>query len=117
MRIKRAQAFIVVILALVLATIAYLVFITRSRNQRIERFRRAYEEIKVGDSRDAVVVAMGDPDEITGCPDTPFADRKRQAEFRSKCFQQYQYGVLMREYTISFDRNGTVINKSTAVSP
>jgi hypothetical protein len=116
-RIKRAQLFIVVILAVALATIVYLVFITRSRNERFERFRRAYAEIKVGDSRNAVLVAMGEPHEVTDCPYTPFSDPKREAEFRSKCFQQYRYGLFMREYTISFDRNGTVINKSTAVSP
>jgi hypothetical protein len=116
-RIKRAQAFMVVILAVVLATIGYLVFITRSRNERIERFHRAYGDIKVGDSRAAVITAMGEPHEVTGCPYTPFTDPKREAEFRSKCFQQYRYGFFMREYTVSFDRNGAVIDKSTAVSP
>lgn len=117
MRIKTAQVFIVLILAVVLGAMVYLVFVTRSRSERIERLHRAYEGIKVGDSRDAVVAAMGKPDEVTGCPYTPFADPKREAEFRAKCFQQYRYGLLMREYTISFDRDGTVINKSTAVSP
>ena len=116
-KFKRGQVLIVVILALTLATVAYLVFLNRSRNQRIERYSQAYAEIKIGDSRDAVVAAMGKPHEVTDCPYTPFADPEKEAEFRSKCFQQYRYSLLMREYTISFDRNGAVINKSSAVSP
>ncbi len=116
MRVKRSQLLIVV-LVLGLATILYLVFVTRSRNQRIEKYRRAYAEIKVGALRDSVVAAMGEPHEVTGCPYTPFADPKKEAEFRSKCFEQYRYGFFMREYTISFDRNGAVIGKSTSVSP
>lgn len=117
MRVKRAQVLIVVILALALATIVYLVFITRARSQRIERYRRAYAEIKIGDSRDAIVALMGEPHEVTGCPYTPFADPKEEAEFRSKCFQEYEYVELMVRYTISFDRSGAVIYKSKAVSP
>ena len=117
MRLKKSQVVLVVIIAMVLATVVYLIFITRTRNERIERYLRAYEEIKVGYSRDAVVGAMGEPHEVTGCPYTPFNDPKREAEFRSKCFQQYRYIFFMRECTISFDRNGTVIGKSTAVSP
>src|SRR5262249_43038897 len=108
---------IAIILALALATIGYLVFLTRSRNQRIEKFHRAYEQIKVRDSRDAVVAAMGAPHSVRGCPYTPFTDTKKEAEFRSKCFQQYRYVFFLAEYTISFDREGMVINKSDAVSP
>ena len=115
---KKAQLMIIVlIIAIGIAAILCFVLITWSRRQRIERYRRAYAEIKVGDSRDAVVAAMGEPHEVTDCPFTPFADPKLEAEFRSKCFQQYQYGELMVIYTISFDRNGAVINKSSVVSP
>ena len=117
MVINRAKVLIVVILALAVATIMYLVFITRSRNENIERYRRAYAEIKVGDSRDAVVAAMGKPSQVTECPYTPFDDPKREAEFQSKCYQQYRYILMMREYIFSFDRNGALIGKSDAVSP
>ena len=61
MRVKRAQVLIVVMLALALGTIGSLVFLGWSRHQKTERFRRAYEAIKVGDSREAVVTGMGDP--------------------------------------------------------
>jgi hypothetical protein len=115
--VKRAQVVIVVILALGLATILYMVVKTRSRSQRIQRYRHAYNGIKVGDLRDAVVAAMGEPQKVTSCPYTPFADPKQEAEFRSRCFQQYRYEFFMREYTISLDRNGVVIGKGTAVSP
>jgi hypothetical protein len=115
--VKRGHVLIAVIVALALATIVYLVFMIRSRNQRIERYRRAYAQIKVGDSRNEVVTAMGEPHQVGDCPSTPFADPKLEAEFRSKCFQQFLYFSLMARYTISFDRNGAVINKSTAVSP
>ena len=117
MRVKRTQKLIVVILALALGTIGYLVFLGWSRHQKIERFRRAYEAIKVGDSREAVVTEMGEPDAVTDCPEVPFSDKKKEAEFRSKCFQQYKYVRLMAVYTISFDRSGTVFNKSKIVSP
>lgn len=116
MSVKRVHILIVIVLGLVIATAVFLVLTTRSRNQRIERYR-AYAEIKLGDSRDTVIGGLGKPDEVTGCPYTPFADPKEETEFRSKCFQQYRYVLLMREYKISFDRNGAVIGKSASVSP
>ncbi len=105
------------ILALLVAVILYLVSSAWSRRQRNERYERAFAAIKTGDSRDAVVAAMGNPHAVEDCPYTPFADKKMEAEFRSKCFQQYRYILLMKVYTISFDRTGTVINKSDVVSP
>jgi hypothetical protein len=110
---KTAQL-VIIVLALAIAGIVY---VARYQSERIARFNRAYESIKVGDSRDAVVAAMGDPREVTDCPDTSFSNRKEEAEFRSKCFQQYKYVQWMAVYTISFDRNGTVFDKSQAVSP
>ena len=115
-RVKRTQVLIVVTLALA-GIIGYLVFLSWSRHQKIERFRRAYEAIKVGDSREAVVSGMGEPEAVTDCPEVPFSDKKKEAEFRSKCFQQYKYVRLMAVYTISFDRSGAVFNKSKIVSP
>ena len=105
------------ILALVLALILFLVSSAWSRRQRNERYERGFAAIKTGDSRDAVIASMGQPHEVEDCPSTPFSDKKMEAEFRSKCFQQYRYALLMKVYTISFDRTGTVINKSSAVSP
>ena len=105
------------ILALVVAVILYLVSSAWSRRQRNERYERGYAAIKAGDSRDVVVAAMGNPHAVEDCPFTPFADKKMEAEFRAKCFQQYRYILLMKVYTIAFDRTGTVIHKSSVVSP
>ena len=105
------------ILALAVAVVLYLFSTTWSRRQRNERFERGFTAIKTGDSRDAVVAAMGNPHAVEDCPTTPFSDKKMEAEFRSKCFQQYRYVLLMKVYTISFDRTGTVIYKSSVVSP
>ena len=105
------------ILALAVAVILYLFSTTWSRRQRNERFERGFAAINAGDSREAVVAAMGNPHAVEDCPYTPFTDKKIEAEFRSKCFQQYRYVLLMKVYTISFDRTGTVINKSSVVSP
>ena len=105
------------ILALAVAVVLYLFSTTWSQRQRNERFERGFAAIKTGDSRDAVVAAMGNPHAVEDCPFTPFSDKKMEAEFRSKCFQQYRYVLLMKVYTISFDRTGTVIYKSSVVSP
>jgi preprotein translocase subunit YajC len=107
----------VMIVTLVLAVAAMLYFVFRSWSRRMGDYQRAYTAITVGDSREEVVAAMGEPQAVTDCSATPFADKKLEAEFRSKCFQQYEYVQLMARYTISFDGNGTVINKSKAVSP
>ena len=112
----RAQILIVVILALALGTIGYLVFLGWSRHQQIERFRRRYEAIKLGDSREAVLTEMGAPEAITDCPQRPFSDKQKEAEFQSKCFRQFKYVRWMAVYTISFDRSGAVFNKSKVVS-
>jgi hypothetical protein len=115
-KLKRAQL-VVVILAVATAAILYCVYLAWSRNQKIERFRRAYETVRVGDWREAVVAAMGEPQAVTDCPGGPFSDKEKEAEFRSKCFQQFEYVRWMAIYTISFDRNGAVFNKSMVVSP
>lgn len=94
-----------------------MVFLGWSRHQKIERLRRAYEAIKIGDTREAVVTEMGEPQSVTDCPGGAFSDKIKEAEFRSKCFQQYKYVRWMAVYTISFDRGGAVFNKSKAVSP
>ena len=105
------------ILALVVTVILYAASTEWSRRQRNARLERGYAAIQAGDSRDAVVAAMGGPNRVEDCPFTPFADPKMEAEFRAKCFQQYRYVVLMKVYTISFDRSGAVIHKSSVVSP
>src|SRR6476620_3021275 len=110
MRAKRTRVLIVIILAIAFGIIGYLVFVSWFRHQENERFRRAYEAIKVGDSRETVVTEMGKPEAVTDCPEGPFSDKKLEAEFHFKCVQQYKYVRWMAIYTISFDRSGSVFN-------
>jgi hypothetical protein len=115
MRTKRFPLIIAVLLAI--AGLVYFVSVTLSRRQRIEKYNRAYNAIKVGDSRSLVVSTMGEPQSVTKCEYTPFSDEKAEDEFREKCVEQYKYIVLMKDYIISFDTHGAVVGKSTAVSP
>ena len=107
---------LLLILVLAVAVVLYLFSSIWSRRQMTERYERGFATIQTGDSRDAVVAAMGEPHSVADCPFTPFADPKMEAEFRSKCFQQYRYVVFMKVYTISFDRTGAVIHKTSDVS-
>lgn len=107
---------IAILTAVVLAIVVPALVIWR-RSARLERVRRAYDSVKIGDSRDAVAVAMGEPYKATECGPAPSADRKVEEEFRSKCAQQYRFLVLRTVYTISFDRNGNVIAKSDGAYP
>jgi hypothetical protein len=115
-KVTRSQLALIVI-TLALAGTATLYFVFKSWPRRMGSYDGAYTAIKVGDSREAVVTAMGEPQAVTDCSYTPFADKKLEAEFRSKCVQEYEYVEFMARYTISFDRNGAVIHKSKAVSP
>ena len=116
MKVTRNQlALIIITLCLAVGVTLYFVF--KSWSRRSGSYERAYTAIRVGDSRQAVVAAMGEPQMVKNCSYTPFSDEKLEAEFRSKCFQEYEYVELMARYTIAFDRNGAVIHKSMAVSP
>lgn len=116
MKVTRVQlALITGILGLAVAAMLYFVF--KSWWRSMGYYERAYAAIKVGDSRDTVVAAMGEPQAVRDCSNTPFSDKQLEAEFRSKCFQQYEYVELMARYTISFDQTGAIIHKSKVVSP
>jgi hypothetical protein len=115
-KVTRGQwALTIITLGLALAAMLYFVFKIWPR--KIDTYDRAYTAIRVGDSREEIVTAMGEPQTVTDCSNTPFSDKKLEAEYRSKCFQEYEYVELMARYKISFDQEGTVIHKSKAVSP
>lgn len=116
MNVKRAQrALVIVLLGLAVAATLYFAFENWSR--KIGSYDHAYTAINVGDSRDAVVATMGEPQAVRDCSYTPFSDKKLEAEYRSKCSQEYEYVELMARYIISFDGKGTVIHKSKGISP
>jgi len=114
--LKRGRLAIIIVLALGITASLYFVLTVRSRQQRIDQFNRAYEAIKVGDSRDTVVAALGKPHTITNCPSYNGLP-KMDTEFQAKCFQEFEYVSFMARHTIYFDRNGVVIHKTIAVSP
>ena len=82
------------------------------------KYESALARIQIGDSEPSVVVLMGEPDERTWCyplrRDDDSADRR---QFHDQCEQQYSYGVFMRLYTVSFDKNNRVSGKYVSVSP
>ena len=116
MKVGRTQL-VLIIITLALAIAAILYFVINSRARKMGSYDHAYTAIKVGDPREVVVAAMGEPRAVTDCSYASFSDKKLEAEFRAKCFQEYEYVEFMARYTISFDRNGAVIYKSKAVSP
>jgi hypothetical protein len=106
--------FTVIIFAAIALTLLVPGLVIWQRSARFERVKRAYDGIKLGDSREAVTVAMGEPYTSADCKFAPVAHQKMEEELRSKCAQQYTFIVLRSVYTISFDRNGSVIAKSDA---
>lgn len=117
MKRKRMWLVATVVMIAILLISSLAVGVIWSRKEKGERFNRAYEEIKVGDSRQVVVAALGEPSKITVCSYTPFNDPKKEAEFRAKCFQQFDYSSFMGRRSIYFDQSGLVIAKTSAVSP
>ncbi len=81
------------------------------------RYERAYPQIRIGDSKDLVTKLMGQPSHTANCDYAAFPDLKTDLEYRKACAQQYWYEVFLQNYVISFDKEGRVIAKNSAVSP
>lgn len=97
---------------------AYVAVTVVSHRRIARKYERGYQQIKLGDSKDVVLTLMGEPSRITDCVYPWFPDEKAEAEYRSKCKELYRYEeVFPVDYTVSFDKKGTVIDKSSAVSP
>ena len=89
-----------------------------SHRRIVRAYERGYPQIKVGDSKDIVIKLMGKPSRITDCVYPWFSDEKTEAEYRSNSKELYHYEEIFPvDYTISFDKEERVINKTTAVSP
>jgi hypothetical protein len=101
----------------VAGVVCLLVYITVSHRRRVERYDFGYSQIKVGDSKQSVTSLMGEPARVGRCGYTPFNDKKAEEQFRAKCAEQYTYEILLQDYVISFDKDGTVVGKSSATSP
>ncbi|MEK6280592.1 MAG: hypothetical protein AABN95_09595 [Acidobacteriota bacterium] len=105
------------ILAATIVSVSYFALTTVSHRRTARKYEDGYSQIKVGDSKDLLLGAMGKPTRISECVYPWFADEKREAEYRSNCKELYEYELFPVSYTISLDKNGRVINKTRAVSP
>ena len=90
--------------------------LTKYRVQRIRE--RAYQQIKVDDSKGRVLSLMGQPDEVETCRTVSSSkDTAQDKDYQRNCFEQYWYYSLMSPYVISFDKDGRVISKAYQISP
>lgn len=108
---------LVAMLTVAVVVVTYFALTVVSHRRTATKYERGYPQINVGDSRDVVVSLMGQPSRTTNCEYAAFPDRKLEADYRSKCKEQYRYEVLLKDYIISFDKEGKVIGKNSAVSP
>jgi hypothetical protein len=113
---KKTIAIIVIMMVAVVGAV-YVVVTVVSHRRTARKYEDGYSQIKMADSKDTVVGVMGRPTRISECVYPWFADEKREAEYRSSCKELYEYELFPVSYTISFEKNGKVINKTRAVSP
>ena len=113
---KKKIAISAILIVMILGAIFIGTVVSRRRVAR--KYELGYLQIKLGDSKEVVLTLMGEPRRITGCVYPWFTDEKREAEYRSTCKELYSYEeVFPVDYTVSFDKEGRVINKTTATSP
>src|SRR5436309_2809970 len=114
---KSRKKWLVPALILAGAVVVYLLFLVVSNRYWSKKYAEGYVRIQVGDPREWVTGLMGNPAKMTSCGYEPFTDKKEGAKYRETCKERYWYGGFLKEYVISFDKEGRVINKSSAVSP
>ena len=114
-RRKKWLTLALILLATVVA--AYLLFLVVSGRYWAKRYAQGYSQIQMGDPKERVVGLMGRPTETTGCDFEAFTDKKEEAKYKEMCKERYWYGVFLKDYVISLDKDGKVINKASAVSP
>lgn len=90
------QIFAVVVIGLL--GISYLIFVVLNSAQR---YKAAYKQIQIGDSKEKAIKLFGKPDEIKEClffhpPD---------------CADIYQYSGLFEGWYLQINTNDTVIDK------
>jgi hypothetical protein len=79
-----------------------------------ERYKRAYSTINIGDSKQSMITAFGQPSEITDC--YSYQHTERDETLRAKCVEEYWYKAALEEWVFVLDRNGVVIAKGHDVS-
>lgn len=67
-----------------------------------------YERLQIGDSKQLVLQALGQPEKIEQC--------RENGETSHPCKEEYWYYSFMERWIVYLDRDGNVIYKSYAVS-
>ncbi len=113
----RRKKLLTVLTVVLSAGLLYGIFLAVTDVIFSRRYERAYPQIKIGDSKDLVTKLMGQPGHTANCEYAAFPDSRTDLEYRKACVQQYWYDVFLKDYVISFDKEGRVIAKNSAVSP
>ena len=79
----------------------------------------ACEAIQQGDSKEAVVAALGQPDEVRSCPDTLFwgGDHKQLGPNDGQCIEEFYYSSMPGGWSVGFSDEGQAVHKYAYVSP
>jgi len=75
------------------------------------RVEHTFTNMPIGGSKEELVKKLGAPDEIDFCGKPDTANTSNHA-----CDEKYWYKVFISRWGFSFDKNGTVINKTNNVS-
>ena len=79
----------------------------------------AFDSINQGDSKEDVVLVLGQPDEVRICMDTLYwgGDHKRLGPNNGQCFEEFYYSSMPGGWSVGFSANNKVVSKYTYVSP
>jgi hypothetical protein len=106
------------LIAFVLCVIGAPVLYAANDYRLKKKYERALGQIQVGDSRQAVVSLLGEPDERYWCYPLPIDhDTPEQKKFHERCVDEYWYVTFLQPYIITFDQDGRVSGKGHMVSP
>lgn len=101
--------------ALILVVSAYLLLMMYLKGRRYEN---GYAKVRVGDSQELVVAAMGKPDKIDVCRTVSSqSDTAEDKRYQEQCAIQYSYNTFLKPYIISFDKDMKVLAKGYQISP
>lgn len=79
----------------------------------------AFDAIEPGASKEDVVAALGQPDEIRACPDTLFwgGNHRVLGPNNGQCVEEFYYSSAPGGWSIGFDAEGHAVSKFAYVSP
>ena len=103
-----------IVLAIILIVAIPVVHIMQ---QRLDS--RTFDSINQGDSKEDVVAALGQPDEIRRCPDTLYwgGDHKLLGPNSGQCVEEFYYSSMPGGWSVGFSSSGQAVHKYAYVSP